>query len=72
MDSKEFLQEQADRNTRMHRRALAVCVFLCVLWIPIAFLMYVPSSFFEDEESVGNDAGGVSTAEPVALAERVF
>ena len=44
-----FLQQQKERNKKKKHHTIALCVVVCVLWIPIALLLYKPTFLFEKE-----------------------
>ena len=47
MHPEEFLQQQKERNEKKKQRVILACIIICVIWIPIALLLYKPTFLFE-------------------------
>ena len=49
MDPEEFLQKRKEQNEKTKKRVRTICIVACILWIPVAMLIYRPSLLFENE-----------------------
>lgn len=43
MDYREKIRKNQEQTEKMKRRIIGISIVLCVLWIPIALLIYWPS-----------------------------